>query len=511
MTTKPSALQTTLALGLCGATLAACSSSSTNDFAESDAGATDATTIVDGSTISDAQARESDAGAEAGAPCTTRITYGSSWIHGASHPAAFDDAAGIVTWDGTCTDDGANSYALLSNGFKPYFSGNGACVVALDSSASCVGAAASCTTRVTYGAGWLAPASHPNRYDDLAGRVFGDDTCIDSGGDSYANLSNGYAPHFTGNGACALAYRYSQCGGLYANPVIPVDCPDPGVVYEQGHYVLACTSGNAANAFPIRTSNDLVNWTSAGNIFPSASKPIWANANFWAPEIHPVGSRFVAYFSAQNTDGKLAVGAASAASATGPFTDIGAPLVHDPNMGLIDASEFTDADGSHYLLWKEDGNAVGKPTPIHAQKLATDGLSLTGTPATLITNDQTWEGPLVEGPFMVAHGGMYYLFYSGNGYATAKYAVGVARASSPLGPFVKMTTPILVTGGAWAGPGHCSVVDTPAGDTYIVFHAWEAGAIGAAPGRLVLVDAIEWIAGWPAVPLAPSSNSRPLP
>ena len=73
---------------------------------------------------------------------------------------------------------------------------------------------------------------------------------------------------------------------------------------------------------------------------------------------------------------------------------------------------------------------------------------------------------------MIEHGGTYYVFYSGNAYDTVDYAIGVAQAPSPLGPFTKAGGPILSTGGAWAGPGHCSVVDTPAGDTYMIFHAW---------------------------------------
>ena len=90
-------------------------------------------------------------------------------------------------------------------------------------------------------------------------------------------------------------------------------------------------------------------------------------------------------------------------------------------------------------------------------------------------------------------------------------AVGVARASSPTGPFTKASGPILVTGGAWVGPGHCSVVDTPAGDTAMVYAAWKEGCVNTSGcGRLDLVDEILWQNGWPAVPLAPSSTSRPL-
>src|SRR5207248_5983024 len=231
--------------------------------------------------------------------------------------------------------------------------------------------------------------------------------------------------------------------------------------------VMTCTSGNAADAFPIYTSPDLVAWTWHGSVFPAGAHPAWAKRDFWAPEIHRVGAQWVAYFSARGADGVLAIGAASAPDALGPYAPLPAPLVHDPNMGLIDASEFTAPDGTAYLLWKEDGNAQSTATPIHGQPLAAGGLALAGQRATLITNDRAWEGPLVEGPFVYQHDGMFYLFYSGNFYASTNYALGVARAASPLGPYAKASGPIVVTGGAWAGPGHCSVVDGDA-DAYLV-------------------------------------------
>jgi arabinan endo-1,5-alpha-L-arabinosidase len=444
-------------------------------------------------------------------PCTTRVTYGSAWIRPANHPTAFDDVPGLVTWDGTCTDDAANSYATLSNGWKPYFSGNSACILALDTSGSCA-SAGGCTTKVTYGANWLAPAGHPDTYDLVNGRVFADGVCHASGADAYEALSNGWQPHFQeASGPCPLSFEYTQCGGLYENPVIPTDCPDPGVLYDDGQYVLVCTSGDAADAYPIYTSPDLVTWTPQGHVFPAGQWPTWAVSDFWAPEVHKVGSHYVVYFSARSTTGQLSIGAASAASPLGPFTDIGQPLIAEAGMGLIDASEINATGGAPYVLWKEDGNALGKPTPIHSQPLASDGLSLTGSAATLITNDEAWEGAVTEAPFMVANGGSYYLFYSGNSYANSTYAIGVARGASPAGPFTKLGSPVVRTGGSWVGPGHCAVVNTPAGDTYMVYAAWRSGCVNAAGcGRLVLTDEVTW-AGWPSVPFAPSAATRPLP
>jgi beta-xylosidase len=205
------------------------------------------------------------------------------------------------------------------------------------------------------------------------------------------------------------------------------------------------------------------------------------------------------------------VGAAIGTSPLGPFRDLGRPLVHDPNPGVIDVHFFEAPDGARYLLWKLDGNAVRARTPIYIQRLAADGVTLMGTRTTLITNDRAWEGALVEGPWMIFEGGMYYLFYSANGYASNAYAVGVARSSSPTGPFTKAAAPILVTKGAWAGPGHGSIVRGPSGDWVHVYHAWVAGSVGQAPGRQVLVDRITFNGGWPQMLAAPSSRSQPMP
>jgi arabinan endo-1,5-alpha-L-arabinosidase len=502
---------------------AACSSEDTSP-PETDASAGDASPAADASrdatldapldAISDASPADDGAASDArdASACTTRVSYGRAWIRPAGHAASFDEAQGDVAWDGTCTDEGDNSFALLSNGWKPYFSGHAACTLALDH-AGCAAVPLTCSTRVAYGSTWLAPANHPQRYDDVVDRVLWDGRCLADGAGSYATLSNGWAPHFSGPNGCAIALLYRECGGLYQNPVVPVDCPDPGVMRDGTRYILACTSGNGADAFPIRVSSDLVTWTAAGFVFPAASKPVWAQGDYWAPEIHRIGAGYVAYFTARHTDGKLAIGAATSSSPTGPFTDLGAPLAHDPAMGLIDPNEYEAPDGSRYLLWKEDGNAVGKPTPIHAQALAQDGRSLVGPVATLITNDRPWEGAVVEGPWLADHAGSFYLFYSGNSYANGTYAVGVARASSPLGPFTKAAAPIVVTNGTWVGPGHCSVVDTPSGDAYMIYHAWAQGHVnGPGDGRLLLVDRRLWDAGgWPTLPVAPSTVSLPMP
>jgi arabinan endo-1,5-alpha-L-arabinosidase len=456
-------------------------------------------------------ARDSAGGdSAAAAPCTTTLQYGDAWIHdGTAHPSDTDVAEGLVTWDGVCTPDAdGNSSASLSNGWVPYFSGPSACVIGLDSPSSCGEVVSACQTLVSYGASWAAPADHPARWDLVDGRVFPISDCLSDGSLSHQTLSNGWEPHFSGE--CALSFRYEGCGGLYQNPVVPRDCPDPGVVRDGERFVMTCTgAGSDGGVFPLLVSTDLRDWEDSGSLL--TAPPAWSTGDHWAPELRRVGEVWRAVYTARASDGQLSIGTATAPDPLGPWTDSGAPLLHDAGVGLIDPSIFVDDDGSPWLLWKEDGNAVGRPTPIFIAPLAADGGALAGAPTVLLTNDQPWEGSVVEGPWMLRHEGQVYLFYSGNGYASSAYAMGVARAASPLGPFEKAASPILSSTATWAGPGHGSVLEGPGGDTVVVYHAWEGAHVGGAPGRVVLLDSLQWVDGWPVAGGAPSASSRPAP
>lgn len=169
----------------------------------------------------------------------------------------------------------------------------------------------------------------------------------------------------------------------YTNPVVATeDAPDPGVVYcpESGLYLSTTTTGGVP-AFRLRTSPNLVNWTDIGYMFEK--KFSWAGTDgYWAPEVHQVNGGYVAFYVARNAaTGTLSVGAAVSTSGkcTGPFEDIGQPLVTDTTsakMGQIDPTYFADVDGRQWLIWKTDGNAVGQPTPIRIAQLTDNGTAL---------------------------------------------------------------------------------------------------------------------------------------
>ena len=291
----------------------------------------------------------------------------------------------------------------------------------------------------------------------------------------------------------------------FDNPSTPFDCPDPGVLATAsgGHplFAMVCTGGK----LPIRLSDDLVTWRDSGSFLLPGGKASWSanGGRNWAPEIHAVGAGYVAYYTAVNAANVLSIGCTHATALEGPYSDCGGPLVQDA-LGVIDATFFEDPGGKKYLYYKIDGNSVGQHTPIFARELAADGLSFAaGSAAVLVLNNDanTWEGGVVEAPWVVKHGADYFLFYSGNVYDD-RYRTGVARAKSPTGPFMKKDMPILGNNASWVGPGHGSVVNVHGRD-YFFHHAWPAlpnGKNDASKGRFGLIAPIAWGAdGWPVL------------
>ncbi len=117
-------------------------------------------------------------------------------------------------------------------------------------------------------------------------------------------------------------------------------------------------------------------------------------------------------------------------------------------------------------------------TPVHAQRLAPDGLTLVGERTAVLQNNREWEGHLVEGVWVAESGGKYYMFYAGNDFSTARYGIGVAVADSPLGPYRKADEPLLRSTAEWSGPGHPSVADGPDGEPWLFLHAFFPGKSG---------------------------------
>lgn len=288
--------------------------------------------------------------------------------------------------------------------------------------------------------------------------------------------------------ALAGAVLISGCGAPASAPstpsaaaatgfVLDEDFPDPDVVSTDDGYVAFATGSHGLN-IRVATSPDLATWTvDRRDALPTL--PAWASTGrTWAPEVAPLGEGYVMYVTAEHTaSGRQCIGVATSASLDEPF----APASDEPLIcpvdegGAIDAATFDDEDGTRYLLWKTDGNCCALDTHLRMAPLSEDGLSLTGDAVTLLTQDQPWEGKLVEAPTLVARDGGYALLYSANDYGGDSYAVGAAWSDTLTGPYAKQSDPILSTSGsdgAFRGPGGQDVVATPDGDV-LVFHGWD--------------------------------------
>lgn len=285
----------------------------------------------------------------------------------------------------------------------------------------------------------------------------------------------------------------------FQNPVLAGDFPDPSVIRVGEDYWATATCAEWAPIFPLLHSKDLVKWELVGHVFDQ--KPAWSTMNYWAPEICFYKNKYYVFYTARKAEGNtLTVAVASASKPTGPWKDHG-PLVSQA-PGSIDGMLVEDEKGEPYLVWKEDGNSRNLPTPIWAQKISLKGdIKLVGEPKEILRNDAPWEGQLVEGPFMLHRDGYFYMFYSGKGCCGkgCDYALGVARAKSLLGPYEKNpANPILDSNAEWKCPGHGSIVTTPDGRDYLLYHAYDAQDFTYV-GRQGLLDAVTWTNGWPVI------------
>lgn len=301
---------------------------------------------------------------------------------------------------------------------------------------------------------------------------------------------------------CGTTSRASSSSKPFKNPVYAHNFPDPFVLKVGKTYYAYATNSDSVD-IPTLHSRDLVHWTSGSDAFPVP--PRWVSSDIWAPDVFRGSTgKYVMYYAARDSAiGHECLGRAVAASPAGPFIDRSSkPVLCQASLGGdIDPDVFRDGSGRVYLLWKNDGNCCGVPVHLYSQQLSSDGITLRGKPARLLTNDASWEGNLIEAPFIWEHSGKYYLFFSANDYASFSYAVGYATCKGPLGPCTDGSgNPILSSKCQAAGPGGETIVADAAGQTWMLYHAWKASAVDdSTVGRQLWMDRLDWKNGKPVV------------
>jgi len=281
-----------------------------------------------------------------------------------------------------------------------------------------------------------------------------------------------------------------------APPVYDGDFPDPFVLVTGGRYFAYGTQTGGTNV-QVMESADLTSWEHRGDALPEL--PPWAGrGRTWSPAVLSRADTFVLYYAVRfEAAGRQSISVATGSDPAGPFVDRSSgPLVfQEERGGSIDPSPFVDGDGTAYLLWKSDDNAVGGAPSLWGAPLQPDGLALAGAPVELLRHDAAWEEPLVEAPSLArvtagtrGSGGVprneYVLFYSGGWWESDGYGIGYATGRAPLGPFHKETEdgPWLSTGEGMAGPGGAEVFTDTGGGWRIVFHAWVPPRVGYESG-----------------------------
>jgi arabinan endo-1,5-alpha-L-arabinosidase len=312
----------------------------------------------------------------------------------------------------------------------------------------------------------------------------------------------------------------------FVNPVIDADFPDPAVLRARdGFYYVYATQTERDGKWinlQVARSRDLVRWERLGDALPV--KPGWASRtqDFWAPHVVEQDGRYLLYYSAKPDsalgDDKqgLCLAVATSRWPQGPFTDTGRPLLCGQSFVNIDPMAFEDpATGKRFLYW---GSGF---QPIKVRELAAGGLSFApGSEAVDLVPPVKGGGyrNLVEGGWVVRHGGFYYLFYSGDNCCgpNAHYAVRGARSRRATGPFETREGAILEASGIWHAPGHNSVVEDKRGDSWILYHAVDRNRPREKPTdevntrRILLIDRIVWKDGWPEG-AGPTTGPQPGP
>jgi arabinan endo-1,5-alpha-L-arabinosidase len=298
---------------------------------------------------------------------------------------------------------------------------------------------------------------------------------------------------------------------------------DPSII-RQGSTWYAFTTDviglPPGNYLPIRCSQDKINWSACGSIFPE-SMPAWLAAKvpgivgIWAPDVSYFNGAYHVYYagstlgSQQSVIGLVTNTTLDSTDPAYQWVDRGEVL--ESNLGddfnAIDPNIFIDSDGSVWLTYGSYWSGIKQ-----RQIDASTGMLLASnaTRYSLATRPGVPNDP-IEGASLVQHGNYYYLFVSidyccNANVATDNYKEAVGRSTSAHGPFVDEAGTAMMNGGGtvlivgdshWSGTGGGTAwIDPNTGDALIVFHALNLSQNGA---MYMWIKSLGWTNDWPVI------------
>lgn len=331
------------------------------------------------------------------------------------------------------------------------------------------------------------------------------------------NFKNGAVTYSLNSDTTNKTYKVSAA--VHNNPIVEGYYADPEILYSHktGKYYLYPTSDGftswSGTYFRTFSSEDLVNWKKEDTILDLKKDVTWADRNAWAPTIAEKKIdgqyKYFYYFTAAQK-----IGVAVSDNPTGPFKDIGKPLINEKPDGIdggqeIDPDVFTDPKtGKSYLYWGNGYMAVAE--------LKTEMTSIIPGSIKVMTPDKTFR----EGTEVFFRQGKYYFLWSEDDTRNPNYKVRYATADSPLGPFHIPENNIVIQKNEKKdiyATGHNSVINIPGTDQwYIVYHRFtrpKGTKMGDAAGfhRETCIDSLHFAKNGHIIPTKPSLNGiRPI-
>ncbi|WP_116105134.1 family 43 glycosylhydrolase [Lewinella sp. IMCC34191] len=307
-------------------------------------------------------------------------------------------------------------------------------------------------------------------------------------------------------GSCFVsAQTLTPAGGdssatTFRNPILAGDFPDPTIMRDGEDYYMTHSSMYYVPGLLVLHSRDLINWEPISNALDTYMNSVWA------PDMCKHGDTFYIYFTVAGK-GNFVVYADNPA---GPWSE---PV--DLQLDGIDPGHVVDDAGQRWVFMNGGYRAQLNP----------DGLSVVD--GTLEKVYDGWEFPIewetdgfnLEGPKLKKIGDYFYLLAAQGGTAgpPTSHMITVARAKTIDGPWENAPNNPLVRTRAdseqWWAKGHGSLIDTPDGNWWVVYHAYENGFLGM--GRQTLIEPVEiddhgWLVA-PAGTAIERPMTRPIP
>lgn len=287
------------------------------------------------------------------------------------------------------------------------------------------------------------------------------------------------------------------------NPIMPGFYPDPTICAVGEDFYMVHSSFSYFPGLPVMHSKDLAHWEQIGNVMDRESqlplKEAGISRGLFAPTIRYHQGVYYVICTNVSYGGNYIV---TATSPEGPWSE---PHYIEGAEG-IDPSLFFDEDGKCYYIGTHPNPAgclYDGDWYIWVQELDLETMKLVGEPK------DVWNGAMKnivwpEGPHLYKKDGYYYILHAEGG-TGPDHAVTVCRSKSIWGPYENnFCNPILTHRHlGWAYPikyvGHADLVETVAGEWYMVMLAVRPKEGYTTMGRETFLAKVVWENGWPVV------------